>query len=90
MSSTSKKHRNFVTEPMGEKLVTELAGIGEVLGKRLTEANYDKAYTVLGQFLLFKKEEELFKEWLKDTCGANAKQQNDCCQCIKEWCDSFL
>ncbi|RUS85685.1 hypothetical protein EGW08_006561 [Elysia chlorotica] len=90
MSSTSKKHQNFVTEPMGDKLVTELAGIGDVLGKRLSEANYDKAYTVLGQFLLFKKDEELFKEWLHDASGANAKQQKDCYQCIKEWCDSFL
>ena len=42
MSTTSKKHQNFVTEPMGEKEVTDLAGIGEVLGKRLSERSYDK------------------------------------------------
>jgi len=90
MSSTSKKHQNFVTEPMGEKPVTDLAGIGDTLGGRLCDKSYDKAYTVLGQYLLFKKSEELFKDWLNEACGANSKQQNDCFNCLKEWCDQFL
>ncbi|XP_061089665.1 barrier-to-autointegration factor-like isoform X1 [Conger conger] len=90
MSSTSKKHKDFVAEPMGEKPVMALAGIGEALGKRLEEKGFDKAYVVLSQFLVLKKDEELFGEWMKDTCGANAKQQRDCSGCLREWSDSFL
>ena len=90
MSSTSQKHRNFVSEPMGEKKVTELAGIGEVLGKRLEEKGFDKAYVVLGQFLVLRKDEELFMEWLQDACHANSKQGRECYHCLIEWCDHFL
>jgi hypothetical protein len=61
MSSTSQKHRNFVAEPMNEKPVTDLAGIGEVLSKRLVAKGYDKAYVVLGQFLLLKKNQDLVR-----------------------------
>jgi len=75
---------------MGEKPVTDLAGIGEVLGERLKKEGYDKAYVVLGQFLLLKKNQEDFQDWLKDLTHANAKQSGDCYQCLKDWCDAFL
>jgi len=90
MSSTSLKHRNFVAEPMGEKGVNELAGIGEVMGKRLAARGFDKAYTVLGEFLILKKHHDLFIEWLKDLAGANNKQSADCYHCLSDWCDEFL
>ncbi|XP_037094335.1 barrier-to-autointegration factor-like [Pollicipes pollicipes] len=90
MSSTTQKHRNFVAEPMGEKPVTDLAGIAEVLGKRLVSHGFDRAYIVLGQFLLLKKDKELFVDWLVDLIHCNVKQASDCWQCLNDWCAEFL
>ncbi|XP_072296926.1 barrier-to-autointegration factor-like [Eucyclogobius newberryi] len=90
MSSTSQKHRNFVSESMVDKPVTALAGIGDVLGQRLEDKGFDKAYVVLGKFLLCKKDEESFHYWLNITCGANADKQKDCSSCLMEWSDTFL
>jgi len=50
MSSTSQKHRNFVAEPMGEKPVTDLAGIADVLGGKLKDLGYDKVYFLFISF----------------------------------------
>lgn len=90
MTTTSQKHTLFVAEPMGEKPVTELAGIGEVLGKRLENRGFDKACVVLGQFLVLKKNRELFVEWLSDMVGANSNQASECYQCLADWCSEFL
>lgn len=42
MSSTSQKHQHFISEPMGNKPVTDLAGVGEVLGKRFKDKGFNE------------------------------------------------
>ena len=45
---------------------------------------------VLGQFLILKKNKDLFIDWIKDLAGANNKQAADCYNCLYDWCDEFL
>lgn len=75
---------------MGEKEIYEVAGIGKVLGEKLVKMGFDKAYVMLGQFLLLKKDQDDFKEWLKAEIGANSKQGGDAATCMSEWCNAFL
>uniref|UniRef100_A0A8C7WAG4 Uncharacterized protein n=1 Tax=Oncorhynchus mykiss TaxID=8022 RepID=A0A8C7WAG4_ONCMY len=71
---------DFVAEPMGDKLLLKDTG-----GARITAA-----FVVLGQFLLLRKDGELFTEWLKVTSGANTRNAASCSQCLNECCDAFL
>merc|ERR1712150_37859 len=84
MSTTSKKHANFVSEPMGDKPVSDIAGIGPTYQKRLQEKGFEFAYNLLGQFLLVNKDEEMFQEWLKEEVSMTSKYQKDSTECIAE------
>uniref|UniRef100_A0A8C0XSY4 Barrier-to-autointegration factor n=1 Tax=Castor canadensis TaxID=51338 RepID=A0A8C0XSY4_CASCN len=80
--TTSTKYRDFVAQPTEEKPVGSLAGIGKVLGKKLKERGFYKAYVVLGQFLVLKKDEDLFQEMAEGYVCTNTKQSWDCFGCL--------
>ncbi|XP_022329506.2 barrier-to-autointegration factor-like [Crassostrea virginica] len=84
----TRKRELFAREPLGEKSVQQMAGIGKQQAEKLKDEGYEKAYQILGMFLQCNKEEEKFKSWLKTTCGANKKQQSDCFLCLQEWCNN--
>jgi barrier-to-autointegration factor len=114
MTSLSAKHRVFVSEPMGKKDVTEIAGIGEQLGSRLKGQGYEKvsrqlsvvvtwfsfqwkccfslpqANSMLGQFLVMKKDKPMFTNWMKDTVDATSEEAEAIYSCLLEWCGNFL
>ncbi|XP_074593809.1 barrier-to-autointegration factor-like [Brevipalpus obovatus] len=88
--TTSKKHAAFTNEPMRDKDVSTLPGVGPALGPRLIEKGYNKAYHVLGMYLCLDNEEK-FKQWFRETAQTNnAKYANDCYNCLREWCDKYI
>ncbi|XP_052770070.1 barrier-to-autointegration factor-like [Mya arenaria] len=87
---TSRVHRDFVKEPMGNKSATALPGIGIVAGRNLSAAGYAKASNVFGKFLVLNRDETQFKKWLMSTAGANTGQQNQCYQCLVEYNSKWM
>ncbi|XP_034959422.1 barrier-to-autointegration factor-like protein [Zootoca vivipara] len=90
MAIRSRKFQDFVSEPMGDKPIIVVDGINEELGARLAAKGFDKAYILLGQFLLLKKECATFQKWLKLSYGASSFQAERCALCLLEWCFTFL
>lgn len=46
-SSTTQKFREFMAEPLGDKSIRDVPGIGDVLGTKLTEAGYGKVRDIV-------------------------------------------
>lgn len=49
-----------------------------------------QAYVLFGQYLLLKKDEDLFIEWLKETAGVTANHAKTAFNCLNEWADQFM
>lgn len=47
MVRTSEARRSFVAEPIRDKSVMELVGVGEILGQRLKAVGFDTVYIII-------------------------------------------
>lgn len=88
--SDTQKRRNFLSEPMGRKPVTELPGVGKTIGGQLGNRGYDKASNVFGQYLVQGGDNRKFTNWMKNNTSANSKQAGDCAQTLNEYRKEFL
>ena len=85
--SDTQKHEDFVSEPMRDKSVIKIPGIGPAAAGHMTRMGYSKAYKVLGQFLVLEKNEEKFCDWLMGVSGGNAGNKKACYNALKIFCE---
>lgn len=71
---------------LAEKTIRNTCGISKNFALTLVELGYNKAYVLLGQFLLFRKEEEFFMDWLMEKGDISEEDALHCCSCIRDWC----
>jgi len=91
MTTTTKKHANFVTESIKDKIISDVPGIGMASGIGLTKKGYDTPYELLGQFLLLKKNKFLFSAWLDmENVGLNKSNIEKCANALSEYSDNFI
>uniref|UniRef100_A0A914NST9 Barrier-to-autointegration factor n=1 Tax=Meloidogyne incognita TaxID=6306 RepID=A0A914NST9_MELIC len=60
------------------------------MAKNLEEKGFDKAYILFGQFLLLRKDKDLFVEWLKEEVGASQHHATACFNCLDEWAGQHI
>jgi len=80
----------FCNGNLGGKTILGVCGISKQNALSLAERGYTKAYILLGQFLLFRKEEEFFIEWLKELLIIADEDALHCYSCMRDWCTLHL
>ena len=91
MSSTTRKHSLFVFEPMGNKSVQHIPGIGYAIGRRLADRGLPYAYQLYGQYLLLQRSKTKFIIWLIGLgVGANRMHAENAYACLNEYNSLYL
>lgn len=94
--ATSQKEQDFIREPLKDakgiyKSVDTIGGITDKAGEALKKRGFEKAFHLVGQYLVLNMDEELFIQWLKDLLEEeNVKVQDryldSAYRSIYEWC----
>ena len=75
----------FERQPIGKKSITDIPGL-EHYGKEFHNTGYEKAYHLLGQYLLFNQDNELFNKWLmQEFPSINTKNRLLCIDALSQW-----
>ncbi|GIY46877.1 barrier-to-autointegration factor [Caerostris darwini] len=90
MMTDKQKYLTFTSEPMGSKGIETLPGLTRNSRDKLMSQGYDKAYIVLGQFLLLKKDKKSFADWITEACGVTRLQATFCYRCLLDYTKEFL
>ena len=80
-STTTKKHKKFVDEPMARKPVTDVPGIGPPTARMLEKDGITLAKHLYAKYL---QDPDRFEGYIKD-CGGDAKVQKYAYEAMKEW-----
>ncbi|CAM2699371.1 unnamed protein product [Rotaria socialis] len=76
-STTSQKFRDFTSEPLKDKELNEVPGLGSKLASNLEQSGITK-------------NKEYFELWIRDNAGANRHQAKQCAESIDAFCSQFL
>ncbi|XP_069173423.1 uncharacterized protein [Procambarus clarkii] len=90
MPTTSQKHHNFVSEPMGGKGVTKVPGVGQATGRRLSNHGCTQATNLLGEYLVRQGREHSFVDFMQDNASAQPQHAKATYNALKEWSDNNL
>ena len=90
ISSTTKKYNDFTSEPLGDKLVSCMPGIGKAYEKALVDKHIVKAYQLVGHFLCLMKDEEKMQSFLIAEGGLKKDSAKICTNAISQWVSNYV
>lgn len=91
-SNTSKKYNDFTNEPIGNKLVTSIPGVGNETANKLEKLKFVYAKHLVGLFLSpeIDSDESKMKFWFIDNAKMTARRSEEAANCLKNWVGSYV